>query len=529
MDKQVPDSAGTATALFTGSKTNYGYLGYDSTADLDNLEQGKLTTIMEWAQKAGKGTGFVTTTRVTHATPAALYARTPIREFECDSSVPTMYKEKIADIARQLVENEPGNRLNVILGGGRHMMGCSEFGKSMMTEQEYDKMLASRSQHSNSKCEYSCRKQRRYDPDMYDPEIEENEGNLNGTIETHVEKNGTKPVNRRRPIANFKGKFEKLCYRTDNRNLAEEWLQQKPNDGETSFVLTAEELNSIKANKTKYLLGLFADNHLSYSEVRRKSSTSEPSIVEMTKVAIDVLQEQNKENGFLLMVEGGRIDQAHHQNLAKLALDETVELDKAVQLALASTNPKETLIIVTADHSHAVTINGYAKRGNDILGFANKPNVAPYETLTYANGPGFLLHRADPPENGTNEYNVTDTRYTWVPVQSFSNKTRKMDTYQHQAMFHMEDETHGGEDVAVYATGPGSSLFCGTFEQNYVGIVISYAGCIGPLVRYNAKCNTVKYDEVTLPNISSSQKKCFLVNILPIAAIIWNTKNKFVY
>lgn len=67
-------------------------------------------------------------------------------------------------------------------------------------------------------------------------------------------------------------------------------------------------------------------------------------------------------------MEGGRIDHAHHKNYARLALDEAAEFDDAVKTVLDNTNPEETLIIVTADHSHSFTINGYPLRNNDILG-----------------------------------------------------------------------------------------------------------------------------------------------------------------
>lgn len=72
VDKQVPDSAGTATALFTGVKTNYGVIGMDITeAKLNHSSNAepKLSSIMDWAMSVQKKTGFVTTTRVTHATP----------------------------------------------------------------------------------------------------------------------------------------------------------------------------------------------------------------------------------------------------------------------------------------------------------------------------------------------------------------------------------------------------------------------------------------------------------------------------
>lgn len=109
---QVPDSAGTATAMFTGVKSNYYMLGLDSNAkfndcDIARNEKSRLDSIVKWAQEAGKHTGVVTTTRVTHATPAALYAYSNHRDWECDSKIPPVFRDCIKDIARQLVEEEP--------------------------------------------------------------------------------------------------------------------------------------------------------------------------------------------------------------------------------------------------------------------------------------------------------------------------------------------------------------------------------------------------------------------------------------
>ena len=57
---------------------------------------------------------LVTTARVTHATPAALYAHTVERDYECDSKIPTA--SKAVDIASQLIHNDPGKNINVMLG-----------------------------------------------------------------------------------------------------------------------------------------------------------------------------------------------------------------------------------------------------------------------------------------------------------------------------------------------------------------------------------------------------------------------------
>lgn len=147
----------------------------------------------------------------------------------------------------------------------------------------------------------------------------------------------------------------------------------------------------------------------------------------------------------MAQVESGRIDMAHHHNYAKLALRELSELEEAILTALQLVKLEETLVIVTADHSHAFTINGYPKRGNDILGFANdpsKPNVPAYETLSYINGPGFFHHR----RNDSNNVNET-----WRPVDL--DQTRDDPYYTQMAGIYLEDETHGGEDVGVYAIG----------------------------------------------------------------------------
>ena len=80
----MTDSAAAATALFSGVKTNFKLIGFDSSAKNKNLEHHvggarKVDSILKWAQDVGMRTGFVTDMGVTHATPAALYAHSTHR------------------------------------------------------------------------------------------------------------------------------------------------------------------------------------------------------------------------------------------------------------------------------------------------------------------------------------------------------------------------------------------------------------------------------------------------------------------
>ena len=72
------------------------------------------------------------------------------------------------------------------------------------------------------------------------------------------------------------------------------------------------------------------------------------------------------------MVESSRIDHAHHNAFANIALEETVVFDQVVEKTIKLLKSKgildETLIIVTSDHSHTMTLPGYPLRGSDIKG-----------------------------------------------------------------------------------------------------------------------------------------------------------------
>jgi alkaline phosphatase len=286
------------------------------------------------------------------------------------------------------------------------------------------------------------------------------------------------------PKIKFKGGGEVSCNRTDKQNLAEKYLNQFDNNTNVKYVTNAGEMVGLDHDKVDRVLGLFANNHMSYESIREKGSEGEPSLSEMTKTAIKILDNKKNKNGFVLMVEGGKIDQAHHQNHARLALEEMVEFERAIQEAVEMTSD-DTLIIVTADHAHSMIFNGYPARGNDILGMANRPEVEPYETLVYATGPGYYMHVAN------------DTNSTFLPITDFTQQQRAEPTYMHSSLIPMMDSVHSGEDVGVFATGPGSKLIQGVFEQSYIPYVISFASCIGPVAHQNPACRGEKLSNGT--------------------------------
>lgn len=144
----MADSACSGTAYLTGVKTNIDTLGIDANVvfndcSTQNVPAYKVPSIMNWAQvklalhdlmkifiiwcvlilekSAGKGTGIVTTTRITHATPAATYAHVANRDWEDDSQVVASGADPLAcdDIAEQLIQDPTGKGFKVILGGGR--------------------------------------------------------------------------------------------------------------------------------------------------------------------------------------------------------------------------------------------------------------------------------------------------------------------------------------------------------------------------------------------------------------------------
>lgn len=397
LDAQTTDSAPSMAAYMTGVKMNnevlsmsantqaynnanapYGSSGVSTCPSTGNGTP--VTTLLELSKAAGKSVGAVTTTRITHATPAATYAHICHRDGELD-------------IAAQAVP--AGSGFNTALGGGVDVL-------------------------------------------------------LGGGLKFFV------------PTTTTGGK------RTDGRNLTSELTTA----GYT-YVSTGTAFKAVNVATTSKLVGLFNMDHLNYELDRAKpgSGIDEPSLAEMTDTAIKMLQKNSK--GYFLMVEGGRIDHALHGTNAKRALEDTIAFDDAIKKALSLVDLKDTLIVVTADHDHTMTMNGYSHKGNPILGKVSDivktkvngtPTAAtaadglPYTTLVFGNGGG-------PRKSTRDDLTSVDT---------------SADGYLQEVgvvLGSAGSETHGGGDVMLLSSGAGSAMFKGTIDNTKVfGLIKSALG-----------------------------------------------------
>lgn len=387
-NQQTPDSAGTMTAMATGVKTKAGIISISDTSLRGNCLSSKgneLISLVDLANAKGLSTGIVTTARLTHATPAATYAKTPERDWEGDSNLPA---EAVAngcrDIATQLVMRDQANALTVALGGGR-----SYFLPSSVTDGE-----------------------------------------------------------------NKAGK------RKDGKDLTKAWID---NFSKAAYVWDKKGFDAIDTANTDHLLGLFNPSHMEFEADRADDIGGEPSLTEMTAKSLEILKKNDK--GYLLIVESGRIDHGHHAGNANRALTDAIELSNAVKVAMDATNSDDTLIMVTADHSHVFTIAGFPQRGNPILGLVKTTDGSlllasdgkPYTTLAYTNGPGAVVGVRDD--------------LTSVDTQDKN--------FMQQALIPMGSETHAGEDISLHARGPGSNLAQGVIEQNVIFHMINQAQQLG--------------------------------------------------
>ena len=415
-DAQTPDSAGTMSAIATGAKTRKGVVNVAQSAvrgDCAAALQAPLLSLWELAAASGMATGVVTTARVTHATPAATFAHSIDRDWESDGKLSRAARDAgCRDIARQLVETPFAQGFDVLMGGGR-----GYFLPAGQPDPEYPALTGRRE---------------------------------------------------------------------DGRDLTAEWLRRHPGG---TYAWNRAQFEAAPADKP--LLALFERTHMQFEHDRAGDAGGEPSLAEMTRAAIARLQHASAGNGdagYVLLVEGGRIDHAHHYGNAHRALTDTIAMSDAVRAALETTSADDTLVLVTADHAHTLTFAGYPVRGNPILGkvrgssgekgsdgLARDALGLPYTTLAYANGPGYAGASTSQPE-GPKRFLHEESDFE--PAHGRTD-LREVDTtdpdYLQESAVPLKSETHGGQDVGVWALGPGSDAVRGSLEQNAIFHVLVQA------------------------------------------------------
>ena len=265
--------------------------------------------------------------------------------------------------------------------------------------------------------------------------------------------------------------------RNDGRSLVEEWQNRYP---QGSFVQNKIELSRIDSQSTTKLLGLFANGNMEFEYDR--PLTKQPSLLQMTTKAVELLSQHEN---FLLIIESGRIDHAHHYGNAFRALHETRAFDATIANVAKQVNSDDTLMIVTADHSHTLTMGGYPVRGNPILDFVlvadkqGKPqndymlsaHGKPFTTLSYANGFGHCDEYDNNPTEGFKP--CAKGLETDFVVDGEDSPTHA--NFQQHAGVPLFMETHGADDVPIYAKGPWSHLLNGVVEQNVIFHVMKHA------------------------------------------------------
>ena len=391
INAQTPDSAPTAGAMNTGVKQRFNMINLGENAiaeDCSTVPGNELTLFSELVTAAEKSVGIVSTARLTHATPAAVYAKTAHRDFE-DELPEGCTQQK--DIATQLIDAMKAGTVDIALGGGSRYF------------------------------------------------VPEGTATANG------------------------GKG----HRKDGTDLI-----AAAKEAGIQFASNKAELEALSMDAP--ILGMWTDSHASYEADRPET---EPGLVDMTKEAIEFLSQN--ENGYYLEIEAGRVDHANHAGNAKRAMIDGKAFADAIALADELTDDADTLIIVTADHEHAIAMNGYCGRGTPIDGLcfdvANEgimhsdelvlgDDGKPYSVVGYLNGVGSVMtEQAD----GTFGAPTGRPDVTQEAAQDLD--------YVQQALIPMSSESHSGVDVPLFAKGPWAHLFDGVIEQNVIFHVMDYA------------------------------------------------------
>lgn len=272
---------------------------------------------------------------------------------------------------------------------------------------------------------------------------------------------------------------------------------------DAGYKLATDKTELASAAGSDKVLGLFHTGNMDVTwdrEFSKKGSVdkfpNQPGLVEMTKAALDNLSKSP--NGFFLMVEASNIDKMTHPLDNERAVIDTIEFDQAIGVAqdFIAKNP-DTLLVVTGDHTHGITIVGtvddtvegtemrekvggrsftnYTDENKD--GYPDKLDVTKRLAMFVSNYPDHyetFRPKLDGPftpalQNDKKEY-VANEAYKDVPGAVFvqGNLPKGAATGAHTV-----------DDVVLQATGPGSEGFKGYMEQSDVYKVLADALALG--------------------------------------------------
>ncbi|WP_260446020.1 MULTISPECIES: esterase-like activity of phytase family protein [unclassified Nostoc] len=317
-----PDSANTATTLYTGVKS------YNNAVGVDIFEN-PLETILKTANQVGKSTGLVTSVPIDHATPAAAAANVN-RRSKYDADYPVL--DNI--LQQELRVYQP----TVLLGGGHPLSTPGDLlpaGVEPNTSNEY----ISQSTYT----ELSTKPTN----NLYDYTFLERGENAAQKLAETAATIDPEKGDRLFGLYGARGQNGNLPVSSANGDYSTTGLDM--------FSVFANQGDNTKVDTTRPLLPGETDASFIAKEVNEN-----PTLNDLTNAALDVLGKDP--DGFWLMVEGGDIDWSAHDNNIDNLIGTTLDFDKAVGSTIDWINNNggwdENLLIVTADHDHYLTLDG---------------------------------------------------------------------------------------------------------------------------------------------------------------------------
>lgn len=241
----------------------------------------------------------------------------------------------------------------------------------------------------------------------------------------------------------------------DDRDITKEFEK----DG-YSYVTTRDEMLN---DKNEQILGLFAPKGL---DKKIDRPAEQPSLKEMTNTALERLDKNKK--GFFLMVEGSQIDWAGHDNDVVAAMSDMEDFEEAFQAAIDfAKKDKNTLVIATADHSTggmALGRDGVYKWDPSAIKAAKKtPDFIAKEIATGAPVEETLKKYIDLELTPEEVQSVQEAKDTSGEVLEIDNAIEKI--FDLRTGTGWTTDGHTGEDVTVYAYGPGMEKFAGKIDN----------------------------------------------------------------